>query len=97
MELTTKQIFSRLLAKETVAVSFLDKAAYESMRASLLRSFKKNRLLFIELGVDDPYEALFLQARYDAAAVSGTFKLEEEHRKTNIKHKSYKVIDTSHL
>lgn len=91
--LDLQQVFNQILAGESVVLLFPEKKHYDSARASLLRKFKEYRKMIGGLGVADPYEGQYLQARFDSEEVKGTFKLADESEKTNNPGKQYLVED----
>lgn len=97
MDLTVKQIVSRIFAEETVTIEFFGKAEYESARSSILRKFSKDKALFLSLGAADPWEGKFIQCRFVADTGIGTFRLEDDKRKSNIKGKVYRSVDAESL
>jgi hypothetical protein len=97
LDLSSRQVLNKLLAKQVVTIAFFDKSSYDSARVALIKSFKKHCAYFDSLGVDNPYEGLYVQARFQSQEVTGTFRLEEEKRKTNIKGRTYNVVQVTDL
>jgi hypothetical protein len=95
-EFSTHQILKKLLGYAEVTVAFFDKAAYDSARTSLLKQFKKNCAL-LESMDHNPYEGKYLKATFNRDKVEGTFKLEDDMRKTNIKNRRYNIVDIKEL
>ena len=97
LDLSSRQVLNKLLLRQIVTIAFVDKTSYDSARVSLLKAFKKHCAHFEALGVDNPYEGLYVQARFDSSEVQGTFQLQDDKRKTNIKGKVYSVVDVKEL
>lgn len=87
-----QQIFNILtLSNEAVAISLPDKAAYNSLRVSLVRKFSGFSSLCSTAGLET-YEDQYLQATWDDAAKTATFTLKPKAEAKRVK-KEY-VIKT---
>lgn len=73
---TLNDIFSELLCMEVIKVSDLPPTAYNSLRVSLLRKFKKHTTVSANLGLHD-YDGLYLHCQYDAESSTATFQLKD--------------------
>lgn len=97
LDLSSRQVLNNITSGKVVTIAFFDKAAYDSARIALIKALKKLGMQFDSLGVANPYEGKYVKARFDSKEVTGTFSLEDEQRKTNIKGRIYSVVKVEEL
>jgi hypothetical protein len=85
-----QQVFNILtLQQQSIAVSFPDKKAYESLRVSLVRKFSGFSEVCSTAGLET-YEDQYLQAEWNDADKVGTFALKPKSESKRVK-KDYLV------
>lgn len=73
--MTLQEIFNAIVMdRDTISIPDIDVAAYQSLRASLLRKFKIYKTQCQQFDIDG-YSDLYIRCSYDAAAAIATFKL----------------------
>lgn len=87
--MTLQEIFNAIVMdRETISVPDLDPAAYQSLRASLLRKFKTYRIQCQTFDIEG-YGDMYIRCSYDNTAAIATFKLLDRQAAAR---KSYTVI-----
>lgn len=87
--MTLQEIFNAIVMdRETISVPSIDLAAYQSLRASLLRKFKLYKTQCAMFDIAD-YGDLYIRCSYDNTASIATFKLLDREAAAR---KSYSVI-----
>lgn len=87
--MTLQEIFNAIVMdRETISVPTIDPAAYQSLRASLLRKFKIYKTQCQQFDIEG-YSDLYIRCSYDSTAALATFKLLDRGAAAR---KSYTVI-----
>ena len=87
--MTLQEIFNAIVMdRDTISVPDLDPAAYQSLRASLLRKFKVYKTQCQAFDIEG-YGDMYIRCSYDPIAALATFKLLDREAAAR---KSYAVI-----
>ena len=87
--MTLQEIFNAIVMdRETISIPTIDPAAYQSLRASLLRKFKIYKTQCQQFDIEG-YGDLYIRCSYDSTAALATFKLLDREAAAR---KSYTVI-----
>lgn len=97
LDYSSRQVLNSILGGQELKISFVSAADYNSARVSLLKMFKQKVDQFESLDIPNPWEGKFIKATFNKTDVVGTFRLEEDHRKTNIRGRIYSVVETKDL
>lgn len=97
LDYSSRQVLNAVLSGKEIKIAFVSKADYDSARASILKMFKIKCTQFESLDISNPFDRQFIKASFNKEEVVGTFKLEDDHRKSNIKGRIYNVVEVKDL